>query len=76
MNQPSFVVPLRSSRRVASADFSPSVVACTGRALRRPPLFFGVSGSVAAPQSGKGVVTKDAQPCGRPRSLRSLDAAR
>ena len=60
----SFLVPL-CGRRLASADFSPLVVACSGRALFHPPQFFRVSGSVVASRSGSGIAIHDAQPIGQ-----------
>ena len=57
----SFLAACRG-RRLASADFSQSLVAsCGGRVLHRPPRFFGVSGFVVALQSGTGIVIQDAQ---------------
>lgn len=60
-SQRSFLAACRG-RRLASTDFSPSLVVCHGRALRRPLSFFGVSGSLVAFRSGSGLVAKDAQP--------------
>ncbi len=56
---------VRRGRRLASADSSPLVVACSRRALFHPPLFFRVSGSVVALQSGSGIAIQDAQPVGQ-----------
>ena len=55
----------RRGRRRASADFSPSLVACVGRALFHPPQFVRVSGSLVALQSGSGIAIQDAQPVGQ-----------
>ncbi len=65
------------AHRPASADSSPAAVACGVGVRLQALLPRCVPGGAVALRSGRGVATSvEAQPGGRPRSLRSLDAAR